>query len=333
MQRHACAKVYISSYKNQTTWRAGRGRPGHEFLSLAVSGIPLVLLAIPAQAAPVLTNGSFETTIGRTNPPFPVDNINISTGMLQTSANFTGPATSALTFPEWRAVTDGIGCVVFPGTYGNGVCGSPPARFGGSGFQSGGPGPSPDGGNFVLIDGDPTITTTIYQTVTGLVVGQSYVVTFNQASAQFLDRTGATTEQWDVSLGGDPNPPIATQDISGGVHQLSDLMSTPSQGFHPWESQSLTFQVTDPSLNDGDITSQVLGFFAVGAPGGEPPIVLLDGVSMGPSIPEPSTLVLMSVGLLGIVLASRRKSEYRKWIRRADAEDRQSLVTPMTHAA
>jgi len=54
-----------------------------------------------------------------------------------------------------------------------------------------------------LIDGDRDIpvSTTLYQTVSGLVVGQSYAVSFYQAAAQFTDRTGKTTEQWDVSLG------------------------------------------------------------------------------------------------------------------------------------
>ncbi len=274
------------------------------------SAMALSMLAFSAQAN-LITNGSFETTLGRltNNDGKNVVFNPLDPGMLGTSANITGPATTLLTLPGWRTTQDGIGCVAFPNTYANGVCG--PDRFAGSGFQAGGPGLSPDGGNFVLIDGDRSIpvSTTLYQTLNGLIVGAFYDVTFYQASAQFLDRTGATTEQWDVSLGGDITiPPTFDGNIVGGVHQLSDLMTTPSQGFHPWEPQTLRFKVTELGKNDGDITSQVLGFFSVGTPGGQPPIVLLDGVSVT-AVPEPETLALVGIGLLGILAARRQQRE------------------------
>lgn len=266
----------------------------------------LSMLAFSAQAN-LVTNGSFEQTIGRagntTNPGSP------TSGMLATSANITGPATTLITLPGWQTTQDGIGCVIFPGTYANGVCGAPPSRFGGSGFQAGGPGLSPDGENFILVDGDRSIpvSTTLYQKLNGLIVGQFYNVVFYQAAAQFLDRTGDTTEQWDVSLGGNPASITGDGNIIGGVHILSHLMNTPGGGFHIWEQQTITFQVTDPALAVGSITSQVLGFFSVGFPGGQPPIVLLDGVSVT-AVPEPQTFALLIIGLLGFMLLAKSRS-------------------------
>lgn len=266
---------------------------------IASSAMALSMFAFTVQAIPVVINGSFETTIARP------DNTNGS-GMLITSANFTGPATTLLTLPGWQTTQDGIGCVVFPNTYANDVCG--PGRFSGSGFQSGGPGLSPDGGNFVLIDGDRSIpvSTTLYQTLTGLVVGQSYDVSFYQAAAQFLDRSGDTTERWDVSLGGSLTTGITSDgNFVGGVHQLSALMNNPETlngpHFHSWMPQTLRFQATN--------ATEVLGFFSVGTPGGQPPIVLLDGVSIN-AVPEPETFALLGIGLLGALVA-RKKQEQR----------------------
>lgn len=197
--------------------------------------------------------------------------------------------------------------MVVPGTATD-VCGSRRAAFAGRSFQAGGPGPSPVGGNFVSIDGDPAVTDSIYQTLDGLVVGQSYDVSFWQAAAQFLDGSGDTTERWDVSLGGTIN--LITGNFDNGVHLLSSLMvnlndpNNPNDGFHAWEKQTLRFKVTGG--NPGDVTSQVLGFFALGTPGLEPPIVLLDGVSIT-AVPEPETYALLGIGLLGIVAVLRQQ--------------------------
>lgn len=282
-------------------------------LNAAIVGITTMALSTISFSvqANLITNGSFETTIGRVGNT--TNLVNPTAGMLSTSANITGPATTQLTLPGWSTTQDGIGCVAFPGTYANGVCG--PGRFAGSGFQAGGPGLSPDGGNFVLIDGDRSIpvSTTLYQTLNGLIVGKEYDVFFYQAAAQFLDKSGDTTEQWDVSLGGNPLNLTTDGNIIGGVHILSALMlnpndpNNPNDGFHPWRPQTIRFKVV--GANDGDVVSQVLGFFSVGFPGGQPPIVLLDGVKVT-AVPEPETLVLLGIGLLGI-LAARRQQKKR----------------------
>lgn len=143
---------------------------------------------------------------------------------------------------------------------------------------------SPDGGRFVMADGDPTYSDTFYQVINGLTVGQTYVISFYQAAGQNRDKTGATWEQWKVGL--------------GDQYQYSDLMETPSQGTHPWERQTLYFVAESVSAN--------LSFLAYGGPGGGPmgglpPVSFLDGVSMRPaSVPEPGALLTTALGISGM---------------------------------
>ena len=277
---------------------------------IGFSAMALSMLAASAQALPLITNGSFETTIGRgptmTNPAgnydYPGPFVPGSPGMLRTSANI---PSHFPTLSGWDTKRSGIACVVFPNTELTQVCG--PDRFPNNKFWES-PGSSFDGGNYILIDGDPVVSDTLFQTVTGLIVGQSYDVSFYQAAAQFTDATGDTTELWDVSLGGDPTIFTTDGNIFDGAHLLSHKMVTASKKFHPWESQTLRFKVTGPGLSAGDITSQVLGFFAVGTPGGQPPVVLLDGVKIT-AVPEPETLALLGVGLLGILAVSRQQKK------------------------
>lgn len=289
----------------------------HKSAITGFSAIALSMLAFSAQALPIVTNGDFQTTMGHigntTNATSP------TSGSLFTSDKITGPGIAPATIPGWNATGNGknigIGCVVFPDTWKtNNVCG--PSQFSGSGFQAGGPGLSPDGGNFVLIDGDRDfpVSTTLYQTLMGLIVGQEYEVFFYQAAAQFLDKSGDTTERWDVSLGGNPAVFDFDGNITGGQHKRSRKMinpndpNNPNDGFQPWEEQRLRFTVTDPNLKAGDITSQVLGFFSDGFPGGQPPIVLLDGVKVT-AVPEPETLALLGIGLLGVLATSRQQKK------------------------
>jgi|SRR5579863_2524145 len=230
----------------------------------AISALALSMLSLSARGGPIVTNGGFEATTGNTS-------------------SFVMSPGTAPNAPDGWTFSGGIGCVVFAAstTSQTNACGS--------GFASLYPGwtLSPDGGNFVAIDGDPSFAGSISQMI-NVVMGQSYVVSFDQAAEQFQFYSGATTERWLVSL--------------GGQSQLSQIMNNASHGFVPWEGQSLTFTATTTG-------SELLSFFAVGTPSGEPPVVLLDGVSV--TTPEPATCALIGAGMLGM-FAVRRQLKKRR---------------------
>lgn len=151
------------------------------------------------------------------------------------------------------------------------------------------PATSPDGGNFVAADGDPDYNVSFSQTITGLTPGDSYLLAFYQAAAQEVGLSGATTEYWQVTLG--------TETLT------STVMNNPSEGFTPWNLQDLVFQATS--------ATEVLTFLSVGTPSGEPPIALLDGVSLEQTAPEPSGLALVCAGVLGLFAVRRHRQRRR----------------------
>jgi hypothetical protein len=119
------------------------------------------------------------------------------------------------------------------------------------------PATDPDGGNFVADDGAAEVGP-ISQAVTGLTVGQTYVLKFYWAAAQQESFTGDTTETWKVSLG--------SQTFYTGTYSLT------SKGFSGWMQDTMYFTSTN--------ASETLSFLAVGTPSGDPPFSLLGGLDL-----------------------------------------------------
>ncbi len=146
---------------------------------------------------------------------------------------------------------------------------------------------SPDGGAFVGGDGafqdEP-----IQQTISGLVAGHEYAVSFDWAAAQQATFSGLTSSGWDVSLGAET---FSTGNLAIGDH-----------GFSGWQQSTFDFIATG--------SSETLSFLSTGTGGAaEPPFSLLDGVSLT-SVPEPSTWAMMVLGfsLLGYASFRRRRT-------------------------
>lgn len=232
--------------------------------NLSNTGLPLLALAVVAPSAfagplltPIILNGSFED-IGTASASFSINNTTI--------------------LPSWTAAPTGnkiLNCLVYAGATNN-LCGN---AFGGGLQFWVNPGASPDGGNYVAIDGDLNFAVPLSQTVTGLVAGENYSISFYQAATQQMGFDGATTERWRVTLGASPA-------------QLTTLMSNANHGAVGWMRQTLIFTAAN--------ASELLTFVAVGTPQGLPPFVLLDGVSIAVAVPEPATFALIGFGLLAL---------------------------------
>lgn len=147
---------------------------------------------------------------------------------------------------------------------------------------------SPDGGNFLLQDGDYH-TGMLNQTLSNLVTGQAYAVSFYQAFGQQSGYAGSTTDQWQVSLTNSLTQVSTTQN--------SALVTLGVGGYSSWVMQTLIFVAT--------AATEVLGFTASGA--GQPPFAALDGVTVV-AVPEPASFALLGGALMGMIGVRRGKT-------------------------
>jgi hypothetical protein len=242
------------------------------------------LISAGAQAANLVNNGNFSSTsIMNLNPA------TASGAEIDSNWNHAGGA------DDWSSTGPNAYNILFFGNVANAKTIDADTRFTGNGdvqhLNSNFDSLSPDGGNFMAMDGDGSATGPLDQTIMGLTIGQTYTLSFDWAGTELADRTGYDTIMLTGSFGG--------QTFDTSTYHNTASASDPGS-FSGWMTASFTFKA--------DATSEVLSFLAVGTPAGGnvPPFALLDGVSLT-AVPEPSTWAMMFVGFAGLGYAALRR--------------------------
>ena len=263
------------------------GKPGNLRVTAAFGAAiaTAACVAAPAQAD-VIQNGNFSQTTATTTYN------GATVGTETTNSNLTGWQFTGCSSANCGFSFLATGNFATNGWY--------DGQDGHESYAGASPGAIPGSGNAFLSDGNYE-TQAIYQSVSGLNVGDTYTLQFSQASFEQAGYTGGFTSSWSVGLGN------GTYSSTNYTTQQSATMTVPSGGATGWTQQTMTFVA--------NAASETLFFFATASSGANPPFLLLDGVSMndttvapsGSAVPEPATLALTAIGLLGTMAVARRR--------------------------
>ena len=238
---------------------------------VAIAALTLMTLTLSAQATELVVNGSFEQLL--------MPGVAAEFGDRYPTQQVIGWTTSGYNFLFTSGSAD---TTLSTGEFG------PLGLWGpSSGSDNGLPASSPDGGNFVGMDGSFG-QSPVEQTIHGLTPGKATVVSLWWAGAQQSGFHGVNSEQFAVSLGSETH--------------FTGTVTNADMGFSGWQHEALTFTPTS--------STEVLSFLAFGTPSGVPPFSLLDGVSID-GAPEPATWgmgIVSLLGMIGLAWFRRRRS-------------------------
>jgi hypothetical protein len=202
------------------------------------------------------------------------------------NTTLTAPGFAVGQLPGWNVAWPDY--LWFPGTAD--LPPNPSANWGpNSGANNGFPATSPNGGNF--LEQDPYYGTSLTQSISGLSTSSTYKLQFYWAASTW---TGAmlasTTRYYQVSLGAQT---VATAPVTLGP-----------KGFGGWTLETFYFNPTS--------ATELLSFMSIGT--GDPPIALLDGISLtevtGRGVPEPGVWLMLTLGV-GVLGGSARRRRSR----------------------
>jgi len=291
------------------------------------------VFSITQQAsANLVQNGNFTNVTYNGTPPAGVSTLFGQFGN-DTSANASLASNSNLTLTNWS--TNGYNFVYAPNTADSGskAAGASnasaqeaPGQFtvtvngtnygstylwgtnnSGAGTQPGGGtgtiDAAPGGGNFIALDGVFEVYP-VSQRITGLTVGQSYILTFYYAGAQQESFTGNTTENLTVNFGGTFHQigNYTSGNFTGGTTYTTNTINLNNESFSGWYQGSVIYNATS--------TSTTLSFLAGGTPAGEPPFTLLSNVDLEVLVPDFSSwAVFFGFGCVCLLIEVLRRRQ------------------------
>jgi hypothetical protein len=148
---------------------------------------------------------------------------------------------------------------------------------------------------------------TIYQNVTGMTIGQQYLLTFYQAAGQQTGNMGSATDWWSVMVGGSVSGNTVTGGTTYGSVTQNDMF---------WRDQSVlgtpdtpTWQKVSYAFTATAAASELISFTSSSVmsnpSAGVPHFLFLDGVTLQ-GVPEPGSVFLTAFGALAGLVIRRR---------------------------